>query len=262
MAKSTSSNPLIDRYFKEASRYPLPTEAEEHANFTAYTKARDAARLAASVADREALEKEAERLTHRIACGYLRFVVDQATKRTRKPELLLELIGEGNIGLMRAIKKFDPTRGFRFTTYAAAWVKVHVGEHLHKLRAVNIPSHTRKESKKKGVPVEPPTFSCVDNITLVAETDVASEAITNSLDVLAMFSKAGLSRIERLVLIYTYGLRGGEPLQPERITQVIYGIDGTQMTLAKYEAAHLKALKTLREHLSEEQVLSLADLLA
>lgn len=261
MGKGTSSNPLIDQYFKEVARHPLPTAKEEFANFTAYRAARVAAQLAAGVADREAKAQEVAKAAHKIAHGYLRFVVDTASKRTRSPELLLELIGEGNIGLMHAITKFEPERGNRFLTYAANWVKVKIAEHLHKLRPVNVPSHTRKETKKRGEPVADLSFACVDNVVLVAPDDVATDVISRSFDAMALLGQAHLTRIEKLVLIYTYGLRGGEPLTPERVGLMIYCLDGTQFTSTRYEAAHSAALHKLRTHLSDEQVHALMDVL-
>lgn len=56
----------------------------------------------------------------------LRLVINIAKQYSRFGVPLLDLIEEGNLGLMKAVSKFDPKRGFRFSTYAAWWIKQHV----------------------------------------------------------------------------------------------------------------------------------------
>src|SRR3990167_4234397 len=56
----------------------------------------------------------------------LRLVINIAKNYSNYGVPLLDLIEEGNLGLMKAVSKFDPKRGFRFSTYAAWWIKQHV----------------------------------------------------------------------------------------------------------------------------------------
>jgi RNA polymerase primary sigma factor len=56
----------------------------------------------------------------------LRLVINIAKQYSNFGVPLLDLIEEGNLGLMKAVSKFDPKRGFRFSTYAAWWIKQHV----------------------------------------------------------------------------------------------------------------------------------------
>src|SRR3989344_2996378 len=60
-----------------------------------------------------------------IRCN-LRLVINIAKRYSRFGVPLLDLIEEGNLGLMKAVGKFDPKRGYRFSTYAAWWIKQHI----------------------------------------------------------------------------------------------------------------------------------------
>jgi RNA polymerase sigma-32 factor len=62
-------------------------------------------------------------LAQRLVAGHLRLVVKIAREYRWASETLLDLIAEGNVGLMRAVAKFDPDRGVRLTSYAAWWIR-------------------------------------------------------------------------------------------------------------------------------------------
>ncbi len=65
---------------------------------------------------------------HRLVTSHLRLVAKIAMRYRHYGLPLAELIGEGNIGLMRAVKKFDPEKGFRLATYAIWWIKASLNE--------------------------------------------------------------------------------------------------------------------------------------
>jgi RNA polymerase primary sigma factor len=94
----------LDFYLQEISRIPLLTVAEEAA------LARRAFR-----GDAEAQEK--------LARHNVRFVVSVAKKFQNRGVPLMDLIGEGNLGLMTAARKFDPDRGVKFISYAVWWIR-------------------------------------------------------------------------------------------------------------------------------------------
>src|SRR5512138_2232289 len=65
----------------------------------------------------------------------LAFVVAIARKQRRGTVRLDDLIQEGNVGLMRAVEKFDPHAGTRFSTYAVWWIRAYVGKYLKEARS-------------------------------------------------------------------------------------------------------------------------------
>ena len=113
----------IRQYLAEIGRYPLLTAEQELA-------------LA-----RRVVEGDVE-AQQRLVEANLRLVVSIAKRYNNHGISLLDLTQEGNLGLMRAVQKFDPSRGFRFSTYATWWIRQAisraVAEHT---RAIHIPVH-------------------------------------------------------------------------------------------------------------------------
>ena len=117
----------VQLYLNEIGSTPLLTAAEEV--FVAR----------ASLAGDEAAR-------HRMINSNLRLVVLIAKRYTNRGLPLLDLIEEGNLGLMRAVEKFDPERGFRFSTYATWWIRQSIERALmNQGRTIRLPIHIQKD---------------------------------------------------------------------------------------------------------------------
>lgn len=241
----------IESYFEEVSKLPLPTREQESQWFRRYKK------LPENSPERIALKKT-------IACGYLRFVIRQARGRTKDANLLCELIGEGHIGLMIAIDKFDAGREVRFLTYAAWWIDVYMQTHVNS-RLVHVPHQTLKDQRRQRLQedremaqgrrdnysfVEVTTTS-IDKVHLAAPPD---DPTTNAGTLMMFLREAGLPRRQRLILLMYYGLRGGTPKTLEEISQLLYEVEGHYLTRERVRQLKEGGTKRLHSYLQSKGI--------
>lgn len=250
------NNPLTppaSQYFIEVGRHKLPSAKEERELFTQYKAAQTRSELGRTAKEREEGARARIRIGQKIACGYLRFVMREARRKTNDPQLLKDLISQGNVGLMLGVEKFDPTREVRFLTYAANWIKVCMQEFLHKLGTVHVPSHTRKELRRRKIqdgvdtPFEEPNTTPIDEVSIASDENTEELAGASECDLFAYMEQADLNRAERLAVTYAFGLRGPE-LNAEDIVQLFYELDGSLFSLGSMEeltAAAMSKLKSL-----------------
>lgn len=87
-----------------------------------------------------------EQSRHRMIESNLRLVVKISRRYLHRGLPLLDLIEEGNLGLMHAVEKFDPERGFRFSTYATWWIRQTIERGImNQTRTIRLPIHIIKE---------------------------------------------------------------------------------------------------------------------
>ena len=139
----------VTLYLREIGRVALLTTADE----VSLAKQIERGRLAAahllrtdlSAEERSRYELEVARgdsARHRLTEANLRLVVSIAKKYVNRGLSLLDLIQEGNIGLTRAVEKFDYRRGFKFSTYATWWIRQAITRAIaDQARTIRVPVH-------------------------------------------------------------------------------------------------------------------------
>lgn len=138
---------LIGLYVQEVVRIPLLTPDEEVSCGRAMAEGRAAVRRlrTAGEEERSALREQvrcALEARRRMVEGNLRLAISVARHYRDRGLPLLDLIQEGNLGLLRAVEKFDHTKGFKFSTYATWWIRQSVGRAvLNHGRTIRLPVH-------------------------------------------------------------------------------------------------------------------------
>ncbi|MGQ0431372.1 MAG: sigma-70 family RNA polymerase sigma factor [Microthrixaceae bacterium] len=140
---------LTRRYLSELGSYPLLT-AEQEVELAKAIEGGRVAELELAAADvsssrRRHLDAQlaaAEDARRTFIQSNLRLVVSIAKRYQGTGMSLLDLIQEGNLGLMRAVEKFDHRKGFKFSTYATWWIRQAIGRGIaDKGRTIRLPSH-------------------------------------------------------------------------------------------------------------------------
>ena len=174
---------LLRQYLDEIGRHPLLTREDEQRLGRAVAAGREAARRrSAGVQPEATVISECEEATRTLIQSNLRLVVAIAKRYQSVAGLgLLDLIQEGNLGLMRAVERFDYRRGFRFSTYATWWIRQSITRAIaNTARSIRLPVQThdmvsrvlRTQRLLETDLGRPPTIA-----ELAAELDVAPERV-------------------------------------------------------------------------------------
>jgi RNA polymerase primary sigma factor len=170
--------------------------------------------------------------------GALRYVIAEARKHPRSihdRSVLEDLIAAGNIGLIRALKKFDPDAGTRFLTYAGWWVRHEMREEGRKLGLFHIPAH----AVAKGVRA-PATVELTDTIGCDPVFMDASSEVNTQQSVCKLLDLTSLSIRETFIVKTCYGIN----TSPKTLKQIGKVLDITGERVRQLRESALKKLRT------------------
>lgn len=239
---------VISKYFKDVNKHELLSTEEENAIAIRITEG-----------DKSAIDE--------LVNANLKFVISVAKEYQGLGLPLSDLINEGNIGLIKGAQRFDPTRGFKFISYAVYWVKQSIMQSLNdNSRMIRLPSNIvnkiiqfNKENEDYHDSMEEQYPSCVSLNAKVGEYtgfelgDMIADEDVNNLDVLEYETKRlkktlnktleCLSNKERGIIECYFGLNENfEPMTLEAIG------DRYDLTKERIRQIKEKAIRRLRHN--------------
>ncbi len=167
--------------------------------------------------------------------GALRYVIAEARKhpRSRDRAVLEDLIAAGNIGLIRALNKFDPEQGTRFLTYAGWWVRHEMREEGRRIGIVHIPAH----AIAKGV--RSPLTTELTEVLVPSVTDNAIALINTQQSTLKLLTLTPLSTRETFIVKTCYGIH----TRPKTLKQIGKVLDITGERVRQLRESALSKLR-------------------
>jgi RNA polymerase primary sigma factor len=194
---------ILDQYFAEASKYPLLNAAEE----------KELARR---------IRKGDQEAMHELVKRNLRFVVSVAKKYQNRGLPLIDLIGEGNVGLLTAARKFDPDQGVKFISYAVWWIRQAILSSL----------------ARQGRTVRVPLNRTADLSRIIKASEILRQRLRREPNPEELSHVTGLSVevVQSLAALNTGDVRLDAPMDPEGDRSLIERFVADEMPDAEEEA--------------------------
>jgi RNA polymerase primary sigma factor len=234
---------ILDQYFAEVSRFPLLTADGEKAL---------ARRI--RMGESDAMEELVRR--------NLRFVVSVAKKYQNRGMPLIDLIGEGNVGLMTAARKFDPDQGVKFISYAVWWIRQAILAALARQgRTVRVPLNRTADLSRviKAIAMlrekltREPTAKEISHVTGISTEIVGALASLNSSEVRL---DASIGKDSDRALIERFSVDEGTSTEGQILDQFkTHEVERALLTLPPRDAKILRlyfGLEADREHTLDE----------
>lgn len=187
--KEPTYNDSLTKYFSEVSSVQMLTAAAERALIYEY-KASTNPKIKSTIRDR-------------VIKGALKFVISEARRHPRSKDraAFQDLIAAGNIGLLRALEKFDLDQGTRFLTYAGWWVRHEMREENKHLNICHIPTHASSKGVAAPVPIE-----YTDAIVPADLLDDTVSSLHNKQNTLKLLDMSVLNIHERFIIKTCFGI--------------------------------------------------------
>ncbi|MGW2221261.1 sigma-70 family RNA polymerase sigma factor, partial [Nonomuraea sp. NPDC001684] len=146
---SAAEPDLFGMYLEQIGKNPLLSAADEvdlARRIEAGLYAGHLIERGAATPELEAVVRDGRRAKDKLIRSNLRLVVAAARRYAFRGLPLLDVIQEGNLGLIRAVEKFDYTRGYKFSTYGMWWIRQAIERGIHdKSRTVRLPIHVSED---------------------------------------------------------------------------------------------------------------------
>lgn len=194
---------------------------------------------------------------HQLICSNLRFVVKIANEYRGYGLKMLDLVQEGNIGLMMAVKKFDPTRGTRLITYAVWWIRAYIQNYI--MRSWSLVKIGTTQMQKKLFFKLAQTRNALRNQTGEEHLEAIAEELEADEDIVAEMSQRMGNRDTSLDLELTegegYTLLQSLPDNNDDQETVLLHHEEQQLNSSRTSQA-LKTLKPRERHIIEQRILA------
>jgi RNA polymerase sigma-32 factor len=229
----------FEHYMVQVNRFDLLSAEEE----------RDLALLHLREGDTEA--------AHKLVCANLRFVVKVANEYRGYGLRLLDLVQEGNVGLMLAVKKFDPERGTRLITYAVWWIRAYIQSYI--MRSWSLVKIGTTQMQKKLFFKLAQTRNALRNMTGSEQIEDIARELDASEDVVAEMSQ----RMGRRDTSLDVELAEGEGYtllstladKSDNQEDLLLAHEEHQLNVERTSAA-LSVLKPRERHIIEQRILA------